>query len=47
VEEGPALLGGVEDEAEPMALARKASKVLVPFVAALIANTIPLEQWFA
>lgn len=45
VEEGPALFGGTEDEVEPMALARKALKVLVPFVAALIANTIPLEQW--
>ena len=37
---------GTKDE-EPMALARKASKVLVPLVAALIANTIPLVQWLA
>jgi len=47
VEEGPALFGGTEDEVEPMALARKASKVLDPLVSALTANTIPLEQWLA
>ena len=45
MEEGPALFGGIEDEVEPVALARKASKVLGPLVAALTANTIPLEQW--
>ena len=45
VDEGPALFGGTEDEAEPIALARKASKVLGPVVLALTANTIPLEQW--
>jgi hypothetical protein len=47
VEEGPALFGGTEDEVDPMALARKASKVLDPLVSALTANTIPLEQWLA
>jgi hypothetical protein len=38
--------GGTEDELEPMAFARKASKVF-PVVAALTANTIPLVQWLA
>jgi len=47
VEDGPALFGGTEDELEPMAFARKASKVLDPVVSALTANTIPLEQWLA
>jgi len=41
----PVREGPVEDEEDPMALARKASKVLDPLVAALTANTIPLEQW--
>ena len=45
MEEGLALFGGTDDEVEPMALARKASKVLVPLVSGLTANTIPLEQW--
>ena len=47
VEEGLTLLGRTDDEVEPMALARKASKVLDPLVSGLIANTIPLEQWLA
>ena len=40
----PPVEDGSKDE-DPMALARKASKVLVPVVSALTANTIPLVQW--
>jgi hypothetical protein len=40
----PPVEEGFKDEEEPMALARKASKVF-PVAGALIANTIPLGQW--